>query len=201
MRVLYLSLVIFFCSITVCFAQGSSLLLDDFQGPISAGPEGTVDFGAGGGSSVEVSAASDIKYSGNQSIKVVYDAVSGGYMWVARGFGLDAKNAAWLLKPEEIKWAEYNSISFYMYGSSSKAWIAFDIKDNGNEIWRFLVEDNFTGFKQIICPFKDFFPRDDWQPDNADKNTVIDFPIKSFQFEPRPPAKGTLYFDCVELNK
>jgi len=40
------------------------------------------------------------------SLKVTYDAVPGGYMWIARGFGLDAKNTAWLVKNEDIKWAK-----------------------------------------------------------------------------------------------
>ncbi|MBI5145575.1 MAG: hypothetical protein HZA27_05290 [Candidatus Omnitrophica bacterium] len=184
-----------------CLAQVNDLLLNDFEGPICGGPEGTVDFGAGGGSSVEVTAATDIKYSGSQSLKVTYNAVSGGYMWVARGFGLDAKNAAWIEKPELISWDKYNAISFYVYGSDSQAQIAFDIKDNGNEMWRFLVGDNFKGWKQMVCPFNEFFARSDWQPDNADKNGVLDFPIKSFQFEPLPEAKGILYFDKVELIK
>jgi hypothetical protein len=43
--------------------------------------------------------------------------------------------------------------------------------------------------------------RDDWQPDGADKNGQIDFPIKVCQFEPLPGSKGTLYFDTVELVK
>jgi beta-glucosidase len=199
MKKIYLAAVILFFAAGSAFAQGKSLLLDDFEGPISAGPYGTVDFGAGGGSSVEVTAATDIKNSGNQSLKVVYDAVSGGYMWVARGEGLDAKNAGWLVKPATIDWSKYNAFSFYMYGSDSKAKVAFDIKDNGGEIWRFMTEDNFKGWKEIICPFTDFFARGDWQPDAADKNAKLDFPIQSYQFEPRPQAKGTLYFDTVEL--
>ncbi len=184
-----------------CFAQSQPLLIDDFEGTISGGPEGTVDFGAGNGSSVDVTAATDIQHSGKQSIKVTFDAVSGGYIWIARGFGLDAKNTAWLIKPENIPWKDYSAISFYMYGNDSKTKVAFDIKDNGNEIWRYVTEDNFKGWKQIVCPFKDFVVRDDWQPDSADKNAVLDFPLKSYQFEPRPAAKGTLYFDQVELIK
>ena len=86
-----------------------------------------------------------------------------------------------------------------MYGSDSKTKVAFDIKDNGNEMWRFMLEDNFKGWKQIVCPFKDFFARGDWQPNSADKNYTLDFPIKSFQFEPLPEAKGALYFDDVRL--
>ena len=182
-----------------CFAQTKDLLLDDFEGKIIGGQDGTVDFGAGNGSTVEVVAANDIKYSGEQSLRVVYNAVAGGYMWIARGFDLDAKNANWLIKPQDIDWKNYNAFSFYMYGSDSKAKIAFDIKDNGNEMWRFMVEDNFKGWKRIICPFNEFFARGDWQPDSADKNASLDFPIKSFQLEPRPEAKGTVYFDYVEL--
>jgi hypothetical protein len=184
----------------ICFAQDEGLLLDDFEGTISGGPDGTVDFGAGGGSSVDVTAATDIKYSGQQSLKVTFDAVAGGYMWVARGFGLDAKNTAWLVKPEDIDWKKYKAFSFYVYGSDSKTNIAFDVKDSGNEILRFLFQDNFKGWKKISAPFNEFSARTDWQPDNADKNGNLDFPVKSYQFEPRPEAKGTLYFDRVELE-
>lgn len=201
MRKALLGLFFIFGVIAFAFAQSESLLIDDFEGVISGSPLGTVDFGAGAGSILEVSADAKIKYSGKQSLKAQYDAVSGGYMWIARGFGLDAQNSAWLIKPEEIIWKDYSAFSFYLYGSSSKVQIAFDIKDSGNEMWRFLVEDNFAGWKQIVCPFKDFFVRDDWQPDSADKNAILDFPIKSFQFEPRPEAKGTLYFDSVSLTK
>jgi hypothetical protein len=201
MRKFILGLFFIFSAVSFSFAQSESLLIDDFEGVLSGPPSGTVDFGAGGGSILEVSADTQIKYSGKQSLKVQYDAVSGGYMWIARGFGLDAQNSSWLIKPEEIIWKDYGVFSFYLYGSNSKVQIAFDIKDSGNEMWRFLVEDNFAGWKEIVCPFKDFFVRDDWQPDSADKNAVLDFPVKSFQFEPRPEAKGTLYFDSVSLAK
>ena len=40
----------------------------------------------------------------------------------------------------------------------------------------------------------------DWQPDDAVKNGVLDFPLKSFQFEPRTPGEGVIYIDKVELN-
>ncbi|MDD2752422.1 MAG: carbohydrate binding domain-containing protein [Candidatus Omnitrophica bacterium] len=186
---------------TFAFAQENNLLLDDFEIGIAGGPEGTVDFGSGNGSSVEVASAADTKYWNDLSIKVTYDAVPGGYIYIARGFGLDAKNAGWLVKPEEVKWADYKAIAFYMYGNDSKTKIAFDVKDNGGELWRFNVEDNFKGWKEVVCPFAGFVARTDWQPEIADKNGVMDFPLKSYQFEPLPPAKGTLYFDKVELIK
>ena len=194
--------IIFVLSLTVySYAQEDAILIDDFENPLSGGPEGTVDFGSGGGSSVTVKGSTDIKKCGNQSLEITYDAVPGGYIWAARGSDLDAKNTGWLVAPEAIDWTKLYAISFYMYGTNSKANIAFDIKDNGKEIWRFMVEDNFSGWKKVIIPFNDFFVRSDWQPDNADKNSNLDFPIRSFQFEPRPEAKGTVYFDCAELIK
>lgn len=183
------------------FAADELLLIDGYEVTISGGPEGTVDFGAGNGSVVDVSGVTDIVHGGKQSLKVTYDAVSGGYIWVARGYDLDAKNAGWLVKGGDISWNKYNTIAFYMYGSDSKTKIAFDIKDNGGEILRYIFEDNFKGWQQVVCLFKDFVARDDWQPQNAEKNGQLDFPVKSYQFEPLPPAKGTLYFDDAELLK
>ena len=179
--------------------QGNGLLIDDFEGNIFGGADGTVDFGAGNGSDLKVSAAKDIKYAGNQSLKAEYDAVAGGYMYIAKGSGLDAKKAEWLLAGDKIDWKKYNAIAIYVYGTDSKTKIAVDLKDSGNELWRYTFEDNFKGWKQVVCPFASFMARDDWQPDNADKNITMDFPIKSYQFEPLPVAKGALYFDSVEL--
>jgi hypothetical protein len=187
--------------IATSFAETDVLLIDDFEMPISGGPEGTVDFGAGNGSSVEVTAEKSVKNSGEQSIKIVYDAVPGGYMYIAKGANLDAKNASWILKPEDIKWEEYSAISFYIYGTDSKQNLAFDIKDKGDELWRFMVVDDFKGWKKVVCTFDKFMVRDDWQPESADKNGNLDFPIKIFQFEPLPEGKGTIYLDTVELVK
>lgn len=199
MKVLHLACILICCLAIFSCTQGQGLLIDNFENALTGGPDGTVDFGSGGDSVIEVTAATDIKYSGKQSIKIAYNAAAGGYMWVARGFDLDAQNAQWLIKPQDIDWPKYKSISFYMYGSDSKTKIAFDIKDNGNEIWRFLVEDNFKGWEKITCPFNEFFARGDWQPNNADRNATLDFPVKSFQFEPRPVAKGAIYIDDVAL--
>ncbi|MDD5668767.1 MAG: carbohydrate binding domain-containing protein [Candidatus Omnitrophica bacterium] len=183
-----------------CFAQEKKgLLIDNFEGAITGGPEGTVDYGTGGDSKVEVSAGTDQVHSGKQSLKIVYTAAPGGYMWIARGFGLDSKNTQWLVKTEDIDWKKYSGIALYMYGTNSGTTIAFDLKDANNEIWRSYITDDFTGWKQVILPFVEFFARNDWQPDNADKNSVMDFPIKSYQFEPKPEAQGTVYFDDIEL--
>lgn len=195
---LFFSLAAFLFLFSTTIAE-EALLIDDFEGPIS---EETVDFGTGRGSNLEVLAEKEVKFSGNQSLKIIYDAVSGGYMWIARGYDLDIKVAgAWLALPEDINWRNFNAISFYMYGQNSGNAVTFDTKDNGNEMWRFILKDDFSGWKQVIVRFEEFFARPDWQPQNADKNSSLDFPIKSFQFEPLPEGRGTLYFDCVELMK
>ncbi|MBI4982510.1 MAG: hypothetical protein HZC15_05185 [Candidatus Omnitrophica bacterium] len=198
-KIIFATMVVFGL-VSVCFAA-DSLLIDDFEGAVSGGAEGTVDFGAGNGSNVNVTASTDIKNSGNQAIKVDFTAAPGGYIFIARGKDLDAKNANWQIKPEDIKWEEYSAISFYMYGNDTKKDIAFDVKDGGGELWRYIIKDDFKGWKKIVCSFDKFYVRDDWQPDTADKNAKLDFSIASFQFEPLPDSSGTYYFDTVELVK
>jgi hypothetical protein len=194
-----LILILAFVFSGLSFAQENELLIDDFEGEISGGEEGTVDFAAGNGSTVEVTASTEIKQSNAQVLKISFYAVSGGYMWVARGASLKAKNSTWLVKPEDIKWNDYSAFAFYMYGSDSKAEIAFDIEDRGGEFWRYLVQDDFKGWKQVVCKFSDFVYRTNWQPPMAQKNSQLDFPIKSYRWEPRPTAKGVVYFDEVKL--
>lgn len=194
-------LLLFICPI-LCSAQESKVLvLDDFEDEIISGPKGTIDAGSGNGSSIQVSADHENKYGGEQSLKIVYDAVSGGYMWVARGYNLDVKGAAqWSVKPQDIDWSKYTAITFYMNGSNSLASIAFDIKDAGKEMFRFMIKDDFTGWKKMTCSFDQFFPRGDWQPADADVNGVLDFPVMSFQFEPIAIKNGSVHIDDVSLE-
>jgi len=119
------------------------LMIDDFEGEISSM---SVDYGAGAGSQIQVSASKEIKYHGEQAIKVEHEAVSGGYMWLARGYRLDVKGAdRWLEKPTKIDWSKYQALSFYMYGENSGAMLAVDIIDQEFEYFRFIVRDDFLG--------------------------------------------------------
>ncbi|MFA5275811.1 MAG: carbohydrate binding domain-containing protein [Candidatus Omnitrophota bacterium] len=184
--------------------RAQSLLLDDFEGVISAGPESTVNAEARGGSSVEIAASTDLKYSGHQSLKITYKAVPPNYSYVKVSAGLDYPNAHWLVEPENIEWDKFNAIALYMYGSNSKTRFTFNIIDAGHEIWHFIFEDNFIGWKQVVCPFNEFRFGDIWKVDKADKNSKLDFPISDFQIESLPNGKieeGTVYFDKVELIK
>ena len=188
-----------FLLLSGCSSQNSMLLLDDFEGEISSK---TVDFGAGNGSSVEVKASVDTVYSGKQSLKIEYDSVAGGYMWIARGYNLDVTGAAqWLSNPSDISWPKFKTISFYLFGEASNVLVALDIKDSQKEIFRFMFKDDKQGWSKITCPLGQFFSRSDWQPDDAQANSVMDFPITSFQFEVRTPHKGAICIDKVELAK
>lgn len=187
------------CLLCGCQPQVSDLPIDDFEGDINSL---TVDFGAAKGSSLNVEAATDVKFSGAQSLKLSYDLQQSGYMWVARGYKLDVQGAAaWLIAPDKINWPRYNALSIAVFGSNSGGVFALDIKDAGGEMWRFLIDDDFKGWKEVFCPFKEFFVRKDWQPNTAFKNEVLDFPVMSFQFEPRLPGKGVVYLDYVKLTK
>jgi len=199
MRNLILAVSLIVIGLSGCSNAPTEVAIDSFEGPIT---KETIDFGAADGSSVKVEGESKIKMCDMQSLKIEYDLKPSGYMWIARGYNLDVKGAGiWLVRPQDIKWRHYNAFSIYMYGANTGSVVAFDIKDTHGEIWRYIIDDDFTGWKEIICPFKDFFPRKDWQPETATKNEIIDFPIMSFQFEPRLPGKGVYYFDCVKVFK
>jgi len=198
-RLNYLFLSIFILFFLSCAPSSHDVLIDSFEGELN---EKTVDFGSSTNSSVKIEASTDKKVCGAQSLKIIYELKPSGYMWVARGFNLDVEGAGvWLIRPEQIEWQNYMGMGLYMYGTNSGGVIAFDIKDKGKEMWRFLIDDDFSGWKEIIMPFNNFFARKDWQPQNADNNNVLDFPIMSFQLEPRFPPKGIYYFDCVKLIK
>ena len=193
----YFSLCLIVLFLVGCSQSPKEVLLDSFEGALN---KGTVDFGSAQGSLVQVFADKDKKICGEQSIKIKYNLKPSGYMWVSRGYNLDVEGAArWLVNPIDIKWSKYNSVSVQMYGSNSNGVIALDLKDKGGEIWRFLIDDDFSGWKEIICPIVEFFPRSDWQPDTAEKNEILDFPIMSFQFEPRIFGEQEFYFDCFKL--
>lgn len=182
-------------------AGNTPLLLDDFEDLDEGNVLESVDFGSGAGSEINVEVSRQIKVSGDKSIKVVYNSVPGGYMWLARGYDLDVKGASkWRKRPEDIKWNKYKTLSFYIYGQGKNTQIAVDLRDAGKEYWRFMIRDDTEGWQKIECSLNEFFARSDWQPEDAVKNGVIDFPLKSFQFEPRTPGEGVIYIDKVELN-
>lgn len=187
----------FFCLVLFGCRPAEPLMLDSFQGEINSE---TVDFGSADNSEITVSASSDIKLCGQQSLKISYRLVAGGYMWAARGYGLDVPGAAdWPVEPGEINWRRYRAVSLAMYGQNSGTIYAFDLKDSGGEIWRSLIDDDFKGWQEIVLPFQNFFSRQDWQPEQAKVSGTLDFPVMSYQIEPIIPGEGEVYFDCLKL--
>jgi len=181
------------------FSAPAVVLLDSFEGILN---QKTVDYGSADNSGLNIKADNELKVCGEQSLRLEYQLHPSGYMWAARGYGLDVKGAAkWEIEPTAVKWKAYDAFSIQMHGNNSGAVIAFDIKDSGGEVWRSLLDDDFTGWKEIIIPIKNFFPRSDWQPDTAEKNEVLDYPVKSFQFEPRLPGARSHNFDCIKVIK
>jgi len=198
-KLYFLAVGVFSLFLLGCSMDSPEVLIDSFEGEINSK---TVDFGSSENSSLKVEADNNLKVDGEQSIKLDYDLKPSGYMWAARGCGLDTTGAdRWVIKPQDIDWSKYNAVSLYMYGSNSEGVIAFDIKDKGGEFWRFLLDDDFTGWKEIVCPLEHFFSRGDWQPEDAVRDEILDFPIMSFQFEPRMPGKGICHFDCIKFKK
>lgn len=172
------------------------VLLDSFEGK---GTQHTIDYGSSGDTKISVSFSSEQKACGRQSLKIDYNLAKGGYMYCARGHGLDIKGALWEgPDPASIEWSSFPSLSVKVYGSKRGA-IAFDVKDSGGEMWRYIINDDFNGWQEVVVPFDMFKVREDWQPQTADGNQQLDFPIKSYQFEPKNPGEGTVYFDCVKL--
>ncbi len=196
---LVLFVLVFLSGLTGCgLITAPDLLLDSFEGEISPN---TLDYGSSDNSQLTASASSEKRLCGEQSLNLSYDLQPGGYMWAGRGWGLDVEGAScWLVEPGQIEWEKYKAISVAVYGQSSGAMYAFDIRDKGGEIWRYLIDDDFQGWQEIVLPFKGFFARTDWQPDDAETTKTLDFPVKSYQFEPLLPGQRQVYFDCIKLT-
>ncbi len=173
-----------------------SSVLDSFEGNISSQ---TADYGSASNSSVDVTASKDSK-CGQQSLMLDYNLAEKGYLYCARGYGLDVLNALWEAPaPDKIDWSKYTGIRLQMKGTQSGQ-LAFDVKDAGGELWRFMINVDSTEWKEVVIPFDQFSVRHDWQPSTSDGNQKLDFPIRSFQFEPKTVGQGQFYFDCVELD-
>ncbi len=189
--------------------QENELLLDSFEGALT---KETVDFGAHAESVLTAQASKAEKSCGEQSLKISYQLNAGGYMFCARGHGLDVAGALWEgPQPDKIQWSDFVGIKFMLNNATSTGTaaqpaadptqIAFDVKDAGGEMWRYAVTSDRKGWVEVAVPLTQFKVRDDWQPATADGNRQLDFPLQSFQWEPKSMGEGTLFVDCVKLYK
>jgi len=182
----------------------NSLLIDSFEKKIGID---TVDYGSSPNSVMTASASTKVSRCGNQSLQLDYDLKPSGYVYCAKGYGLHLATdsstwirgrTGWLVHPDKIQWDDFGAFSVYLRGNNNGK-VAIDVKDSGGELWRHLVKVDFKGWKRFTIPFDKFSVRTDWQPDTASKNRIMDFPLKSFQFEPKDPGKGTLHVDCAKF--
>jgi hypothetical protein len=180
------------------------LLIDSFEGKIGVD---SVDYGSSSNSSAVVKAASAFSRCGNNAIQLDYALQPSGYVYFARGDGLHYQSdsstwmtarAGWIVPPDKIQWDRYGAFSIYIRGDQTVK-VAVDLKDSGGELWRHFVTLRGKGWKTFQIPFNKFSVRTDWQPPQAKLNRKMDFPMTSFQVEPKTPGKGTLYVDCVKL--
>lgn len=181
-----------------------SLLIDSFEGKIGMD---TVDYGSSPNSSVAVRAADKFSRCGSNALQLDYTLKASGYVYCARGYGLHYETdsstwatgrAGWLVPPDQIQWDRYGAFSIYLR-SDQAVKVAIDLKDAGGELWRRSVTIRGKGWEVFQIPFNKFSVRADWQPPQAKLNRKMDFPMTSFQLEPKTPGEGTLYIDCAKL--
>lgn len=181
-----------------------SLLIDSFEGKIG---RDTMDYGSSPNSSVVGKASNKFSRCGRNALQLDYTLKSSGYVYCARGYGLHYETdsstwmtgrAGWLVTPDQIQWDQYGAFSIDIR-SDQIGKVAIDLRDAGGELWRRSVTVRGKGWKSFQIPFNKFSVRTDWQPPKAKLNRKMDFPITSFQLEPKTPGKGTLYIDCAKL--
>lgn len=178
-------------------SKDGSLMLDSFGGELGLS---TVACGASSDSSILVEPDTKIKSCGKQSMKVIYNLSKTGNVHCAKGYGLEVPKSRWEISFETVDWLGYGAFSIQFYGNNSGE-VAFDLLDNGGEIYRFMILDNFKGWKEIIIPFSALKPLSDFHQQKAHGNNQIDLPIKAFQLEPMTSGKGSFNVDCVKLVK
>lgn len=96
-------------------------------------------------------------------------------------------------------WSRFRALSFWMYGTNSRQMFVVELNDSGEEHFRSpIITDDFTGWKQIVIPFEEFASRDDWQPENAEIDLAITWPLKDFQPFASVGGSGYILIDLVE---
>jgi len=180
-----------------------NLLIDSFEGKIGVD---TVDYGSSSDSSMTASSTKKYSQCGTHSMQLDYNLKKGGYVYCAKGSGVHLRRdsstwqtgqAGWRVHPDSIKWGDYRAFKISLRGTRGR--VAIDVKDSGGELLRKYVYLKKEGWNHFEIPFSKFSSRSDWQPETAVKNGMIDFPLNSFQIEPKSPGQGTLYVDCVTL--
>jgi beta-glucanase (GH16 family) len=190
-------------------------MIDNYESGL---PNGTDTLGnptgfvlwSGGGAALpaltdpEVTLESDplfVPYIGvpNHLLRVDYNIPTGGWGGFTHAFEASGEWAS-------QDWSTYEGVAFWMYGGGSGQELYLDLMDNkttnGDSCERFtyIFQDNFTGWKFLMVPFKDFVRKWTYQPPNApdDGLTLTETWGYAYGF-PANTVAQTIYFDQFEV--
>ncbi|MBN2148481.1 MAG: family 16 glycosylhydrolase, partial [Anaerolineales bacterium] len=137
----------------------------------------------------------------NHLLQVDYDIAGGGYGGFTHAFSNEALDT-WLSQD----WANYEGVSFWVYGVDSGGEINFDIFDNRTttgdscERWTYIFLDDFSGWQYFEVPFTDFV-RKGWQPDYAPNDGLTLTEVWGYAFGfPVGVGAQTNYIENVGLK-
>jgi beta-glucosidase len=125
--------------------------------------------------------------SGKQSAKVTHNTK-------------DWAGALVVVPKEKGNWTGMKTYRMWVYGSGSNSKFYVDLEDAQKEQFRYVLTDDFKGWKEIVIPLSDFKWRTDWQAPDAVLNKKFDFPMMTVQFCTANLANCTLYFDDIVID-
>ncbi|GLX51857.1 hypothetical protein Shyhy01_48070 [Streptomyces hygroscopicus subsp. hygroscopicus] len=101
-------------------------------------------------------------------------------------------------------WSAHQGIRFWWEGHDNGGKVAFEIKDGGangeaSELWTTSFTDDFTGWKQIEIPFRDFTYRTDYQPVGGIDHVLGLTRMWGYSVTLPAGLKGEFAMDDVEL--
>lgn len=131
--------------------------------------------------------------------EIVNDAVHGSKA-LKIGWTLDGwTGLGWMPNDPKIvwDWSQYKSLSFWVKSSGSKERFVIELDDVNKEVfWSALVKADSTEWTKVVIPFKQIRARSEWQPADAKKNSVIDWPVQ-MQIVPQT-KEGSVTIDYFE---
>ncbi|MGE5483061.1 MAG: carbohydrate binding domain-containing protein [Bacteroidota bacterium] len=143
---------------------------------------------AGPASSIKITVVDDPTAHGQRALRI--DSVTKDWNGVPISAAGD----------KEFDWSDYRALSMWVYGTNSGVGFFVELNDKGEEHFRSpLIVDDFIGWKQIVIPFEEFLSRDDWQPDTADMDLEITWPIRDFQPFTGASGEGYILIDLIEV--
>jgi hypothetical protein len=131
----------------------------------------------GPGSTVAPTFVTDDVHEGKQALKIDYETAS----W-----------AGTVLSPgkEKGNWTGMTTFKLWVKGGNSGNKFELQLQDAQDELFITRVQDNFTGWKQLVIPLSEFKHRNDYQNPTAKSNEAIDYPLRNIQISTNQGSGG-----------